>query len=103
MLDVHSEIHIGLHWCVNYCSTWTKTGTLINFSYSPVKNSVKICTGAWVLTCRHIQTNKDSEANRHTVTTFHYKYAIKIIGSFLEMLPGTIFSGGTNEGYAKPP
>ena len=32
MLDVHSEIHTGIQWCVNYCSTWTKTGTLINFS-----------------------------------------------------------------------
>jgi len=27
----------------------------------------------------------------------------KIIGSFLEMLTGIIFSGGTTEGYAKPP
>ena len=32
MLDVHSEIHIGLQWCVNYWCTWTKTGTLINFN-----------------------------------------------------------------------
>ena len=36
-LDVHSEIHTGLQWCVNYCSTWTKTGTLINFSKLPNK------------------------------------------------------------------
>ena len=47
-------------------------------------------------------TNKHSEAKRHTVTTFHYKYAKKIIGSFLEMLPGIIFCGGTTEVYAKP-
>ena len=48
-------------------------------------------------------TNKYNEAQRHTVTTFHYKDAKKIIGSFLEMLPGIIFSGGTTEVYAKPP
>jgi len=47
-------------------------------------------------------TNKHSEATRHTVTTFHYKYAKKIIGSFLEMMPG-IISGGTIEIYAKAP
>ena len=29
-------------------------------------------------------TDKHSEDKRHTVTTFHYKYAKKIIGSFLE-------------------
>jgi len=63
---------------------------------------MKIRTGAWVLICRHIQTNRHSEAMRHTVT-FHYKFAKKIIGSFLEMLPGIIFSGGTTEVYAKPP
>ena len=66
------------------------------------KNSMKICTGAWVLICRHIQTNKHSEANRHTVTTFHDKYATKIIGCFLEMLLGITFSGGTTEVCAKP-
>jgi hypothetical protein len=33
----------------------------------------------------------------------HYKYAKEIIGSFLEMLPGIIFSDGTTEVYAKPP
>ena len=49
-----------------------------------------------------MQTNKHSEANKHTVTTVHYKYAKKIIGSFLEMLPGITFSGGTTEVYAKP-
>jgi len=27
----------------------------------------------------------------------------KIIGSFLEMLPGIIISGGTTEVYPKPP
>jgi len=43
-----------------------------------------------------------SEAKRHTVTTFHYKYVKKIIGSFLEMLPGIICSGGTTEVFAKP-
>ena len=48
-------------------------------------------------------TNKYSEAKRHTVTTFHYKYAKKIIGSFLEMLPGIIFNGGINEVCAIPP
>ena len=64
---------------------------------------MKICTGAWVLICRHIQTNKHTEAQRHTVTKFHYKYAKEIIGAFLEMLPGIIFSGGTVEVYAKPP
>ena len=37
MLDVHSEIHISLQWCVNYCSTWTKNGSLINFSKQPSK------------------------------------------------------------------
>jgi len=97
VLDVHSEIHIGLQWCVNYCSTWTKMGTLINFSKLPSKNSVKTCTGAWVLVCRHIQTNKHTEVKRHTVTKFHYKYAKEFLGSFLETLPGIIFSGGTTE------
>jgi len=52
VLDVHSEIHLCLKWCVNYCSTWTKTGILINFSKLPNKNSMKICTRAWVLMCR---------------------------------------------------
>ena len=51
---------------------------------------MKIYTGAWVFICRHIQTKKHSGTKRHTVTTFHYKYAKKIIGSFLEMLPGII-------------
>jgi len=51
---------------------------------------------------QHIQTNKHSEAKRHTVTKINYKYAKEIIGSFLEMLPGIIFSGGTTEVYAKP-
>jgi len=37
------------------------------------------------------------------LTTFRYKYAENINGSFLEILPGIIFSGGTNEVYAKPP
>jgi len=46
-------------------------------------------------------TNRHTEAKRHTVTKFHYKYVKKIIGSFLKMLPGIIFSGGTNEVYAK--
>ena len=32
VLDVHSEIHIGIQWCVNYCSNWIKTGILTNFS-----------------------------------------------------------------------
>jgi len=50
-----------------------------------------------------MQTNKHTEAKRHTVTKFHYKYAKKIIGPLLEMLPGIIFSGGTTEVYAKPP
>jgi len=50
----------------------------------------------------NIQTNKCSEANRHTVMTFQYKYAKKMIGSFLEMLPDIIFSGGTTEVSAKP-
>ena len=47
-------------------------------------------------------TKKHSEAKRHTVTTFHYKYVKKIIGSFLQMLPGIIFSGGTTGVYARP-
>jgi len=64
---------------------------------------MKICIGAWVLICRHIQTNMQSEAKRHTATTFHYKYTKIIIGSLLEMLPGIIFSGGATEVYAKPP
>jgi len=81
----NSEIHIGLQWCVNYCSTWTKTGTLINFSNPPpFKNSVKICTGVWVLICRHIQTKKHSEAKKHDVATFHYKYAKKLLELFWE-------------------
>ena len=79
VLDMHSEINMGLKWCVNYCSTWTKTGTLINLINSPIKNSVKICTGAWVCICGHTQTNKHSEVKRHTVTTFHYKYAKKLL------------------------
>ena len=37
VIDVHSEIHIDIQWCVNCCSTWTKTGTLINFSRFPNK------------------------------------------------------------------
>jgi len=49
------------------------------------------------------QTKKHTGAKRHTVTNFHYKYAKKFLGSFLETLPGIIFSGGTNEIYAKPP
>ena len=79
-----------------------QTGTLINFSKFPDKNAIKICKG--VLNS-HMQThtNKHSEAKRRTGTTFHYKYAKKIIGSFLEMLPGIIFSGGKSEVYAKPP
>jgi len=64
---------------------------------------MKICTGARVLICIHIQTNKHSEAKRHTVTTFHYKYTNKIIGTLLEKLLGITFSGGTTEVYAKPP
>ena len=66
---------------------------------------MKICTGTSVLSCRHIQTNKHSEAKRHTVTTFHYKYAKKkkTIESFMEMLPGIIISGGATEAYAKHP
>jgi len=81
LLVVHSDIHVGLQWCDNYCSTWTQTGTLINFSTIPNKNSVKICKRAWVFMCRHIQTNKHSETKRHSVTTFHHKYAKKISGS----------------------
>ena len=103
VLDVHSEIHIGLQWCVNYCSTWTKMGTLINFSKLPSKNSVKTCTGAWVLVCRHIQTNKHCEAKRHDVATFHYNYAKETFATFLGILPGIIFSGGTTEVSAEPP
>jgi len=104
LLDLQSEIHIGLQWCDNYCSTWTKTGTLINFSKPPnKKNSIKICAGAWVLISRHIQTNKHTEAKRHTVTKFHYKYAKEFTGSFLETSTGIIFSAGTTEIYAKPP
>ena len=102
LLDVHSEIHIGLQWCINYCSTWTKTGTLINFSKLPNKNFNKnLYRGLSSYTQTH--TNKHTEAQRHTVTKFHYKYAKEIIGAFLEMLPGIIFSGGTIEVYAKPP
>ena len=48
-------------------------------------------------------TDKHSVAKRHTVTTFHHKYAKKIIRAFLEMLPGIIFSSGTIEVYVKPP
>ena len=47
-------------------------------------------------------TKKHTEAKRHTVTTSHYKYAKKNIGSVTEMLPG-IISGGTTEVYAKLP
>ena len=47
-------------------------------------------------------TNKYSAAKIHSVKIFHYKYAKKIIGSLLEILPGINFSGGT-EVYAKPP
>ena len=83
VLDVHSEIHTDLQWCVNYCFTWTKTRKLINFSQFPNKNSMKICTEAWVLICRHIQINKHSEVQRHTVTTFHYKYNKKNYWIFL--------------------
>ena len=79
-----------------------KNWTLINFVNLPIKNAVKICRGAWVLICRHIQTNKHTKAKRHIFTTFHYKYAKKITRSFLEMLPGIIFSGGATKVYAKP-
>jgi len=48
-------------------------------------------------------TKKHSEAKRHTVTIFHYKYAKKNIGSVMEMLRGIIISGGTTEVYTKPP
>jgi len=64
---------------------------------------MKIYKGAWVLICRHIQTDKHTEAKRQTVTKFHYKYAKEIIGTFLEMLLGIIFSDGTIEVYTKPP
>ena len=78
VLEVHSDIHIGIHWCVNYCSTWTKTGTLLNFTKLPDKKfRKKINRGAWVFICRHIRTNKHTEAKRHIVTTFHDKYAKK--------------------------
>ena len=42
-----------------------------------------MCTGASVLICRQIQTNKYSEAKRHNVTTFHCKYAKKSYCIFL--------------------
>jgi hypothetical protein len=48
-------------------------------------------------------TYKHTEAKRNTVTKFQYKYAREIIGSFLEMLPGIIFSGAATEVYTKPP
>jgi hypothetical protein len=35
-------------------------------------------------------TDKHTEAKRHTVTKFQYKYAKEITGSSLEMLPGII-------------
>ena len=87
VLEVHSDIHIGLQWCVNYCSTSTKTGTLTNFSILPNK---KFCENLYRGLSNYMQTdrqtNKHSEAKRHTVKIFHYKYAKKINGSFLEML-----------------
>ena len=101
VLDVHSEIHIGLQWCVNYCSTWVKTGIFTNFSkLSNTKFHENLYRGL----STYMQTHsKHSEAKRHTVKTFHYKYAKQIICSFLEMSPGIILSGGTTEVHAKPP
>lgn len=91
VLEVHSEIHIDLKWCVNYCSTWTKTGTLINFSKLPNK---KFHQNLYMGLSSYMQTSKHTEYKRYTVTKSHYKYAKEITGSFLEMLPGIIFSGG---------
>jgi len=39
-------------------------------------------------TCTQTDTKRHSEAKRHTVKIFHYKYAKKIIGSFLDLLAG---------------
>ena len=96
VLDVHSHrssvmcqllFHLNKHW---------------NISNSPIK---KFHENLYRGLSSYMQThtNRHSEAKRHTVTKFHYKYAKKIIGSFLEMLPGIIFSGGTIEVYATRP
>ena len=78
-----------------------KPGTLINFSKLPNKNFRE---NRYRGLSTYMQTHsKHSEAKRHTVKTFHYKYAKQIIWSFLEMSPGIILSGGTTEVYAKPP
>ena len=101
VLDVQSKIHTGLQWCVNYCSTWTKTETLINFSKLPHKKfHENLYRGLSSYTQTH--TNKHNEAKRHTVTV-SLQICQNIIGSFLEMLPSIIFSGGTTEVYPKPP
>ena len=83
-----------------------KLEKLINFSKLLSKKfSENLDRGlsSYIQTHTHTHTNKHSEAKRHTATPFRYKYAKKIIGSFLEMLPDIIFSGGATEVYAKPP
>ena len=58
-LDVHSEIHIRIQWCVNYCSTWTRTGKLINFSRLPSK---KFTENLYRGLSSYMQTHTDEQA-----------------------------------------
>ena len=47
-------------------------------------------------------SHKHSELRDIVLQLFITNMPKKIIGSFLEMLPGIIFSGGTTEVYIKP-
>jgi len=60
VLDEHSEIHIGLQWCVNYCPTWTKTGTLIKLSKLPNK---KFHENLYWGLSSYMQTHTDKQAH----------------------------------------
>ena len=103
VLDVHSEIHIGVQWYVNYSSTWTKTETLTNFSTFPNK---KICENLYRALSSYMQTYRQRSIVKLRdilLQLFIRNLTKKNIGTFLEMLPGIIFSGGTTGVYAKPP
>ena len=88
VLDVHTEIQIGLKWCVNYCYTWTKTGTLINFCKLP--NKKKFCENLYRGLSSYMQTHTDKQAY-WSKETYCYKTSLQICQknywSFLEMLP----------------
>jgi len=74
VLDVYSEIHISIQWCVNYCSTWTKTGTLINFSELPNK---KFSENLYRGLSSYMQTRTDKHAY-WSYETYCYKISLQI-------------------------